>query len=240
MSLMPGPDHAMVLAAGRGERLRPLTDRIPKPLIEVAGKAMLDRILDALAAVGVAEAVVNSHHLAADLTRHLAGRKAPNLTLSHEKILLDTGGGVAKALPLLGADPFYVANSDIVVLDGIRPTFERLAEAWRGADMDALLLVHATVRAFGYTGRGDFVLAPDGAMRRRGEREIVPYLFAGWQILHPRLFAPCPDRPFSLHRLYDRAAGAGRLFGLVHDGEWMHVGTPAALAGVDAYLKQVA
>jgi MurNAc alpha-1-phosphate uridylyltransferase len=230
----------MVLAAGRGERLRPLTDRIPKPLIEVAGKTMLDRVLDALAAAGVVEAVVNTHHLAESVTRHVAGRTAPRLTLSHEDILLDTGGGVAKALPVLGAKPFYVANSDIVVLDGIHPVFERLADAWRDADMDALLLVHPTVRAFGYDGLGDFVLTPDGVARRRREREIAPYLFAGLQVLAPRLFDRCPDGPFSLNLLYDRAADAGRLHGLVHDGLWMHVGTPDALGGAEDYLKRVA
>jgi MurNAc alpha-1-phosphate uridylyltransferase len=155
---------------------------------------------------------------------------------------LDTGGGVARALDRLCADgpgPFFVANSDILVLDGVAPVCVRLAGAWRERDMDALLLLHPTARAFGYDGRGDFAMAPDGALRRRGEREVAPFIFAGVQMLHPRLFEDTPEGPFSLNLLYDRAEKAGRLFGLRHDGEWLHVGTPQALREVEDHLKKI-
>ena len=233
---------AMVLAAGRGERLRPITDTIPKPLVVVGGKTMLDRMLDALAATGVAEAVVNTHHLADAVAAHLKGRSAPRITLSHEDDLLDTGGGVAKALPILTADgeaPFFVANSDIVLIDGARPALTRLAEAWRDDHMDALLLIHPTARAHGYAGRGDFHLTPDGRLRRRDKGAPAPTLFTGTQILHPRLFAAAPPGPFSLNLLYDRAQAAGRLHGLRHDGHWLHIGTPEALRAAERTLARL-
>lgn len=231
------PTRAMVLAAGRGERLRPLTERTAKPLVKVDGKALLDWVLDRLAEAGIEEAVVNTHHFAAAIRDHADGRAGPRLTIVEEPELLDTGGGVANVLPLLGEGPLVVANSDIVLLNGVEPVVRRLARAWRGDEMAALLLVHPSVRAFGYEGRGDFMLAPDGRMRRRGEHEIAPYVFAGVQILHPGLFDDCPAGPFSLNRLYDRAESEGRLFGLLHDGEWMHVGTPEALARVERVLR---
>ena len=233
---------AMVLAAGRGERLRPITDTIPKPLVVVGGKTMLDRMLDAVAAAGVAEAVVNTHHLADAVAARLKGRSAPRITLSHEEELLETGGGVAKALPILtagGAAPFFVANSDIVLIDGARPALTRLAEAWRGDHMDALLLVHPTARAHGYAGRGDFHLAPNGQLTRRDPRETAPTLFTGTQILHPRLFAAAPPGPFSLNILYDRAQASGRLHGLRHDGQWLHIGTPEALRDAETTLARL-
>lgn len=238
-ALTPGraPGRAMVLAAGLGLRLRPITDRMPKPLVAVGGRAMLDRALDRLAACGVAEAVVNSHYLAHRIEAHLAGRGAPPRTrVSHEAALLDTGGGVARALPLLGRGPFYVVNADIVWLDGRRPALARLAEAWRDDAMDALLLVHPTVLAFGYRGLGDFHLDQLGRARRRRAREVSPFAFTGVQLLHPRLLAGAPDGAFSLNAVYDRAAAGGRLFGLVHDGAWFHVGAPEALAEAEAEL----
>ncbi len=233
------PETAMVLAAGRGERLRPLTDRLPKPLVVVDGMTMLGRMLDMLAAAGVRRAVVNTHHLAAQIHSHLEGRAAPEIVFSDEAELLETGGGVAKALAELGAAPFYAVNSDIVLLDGPEPVLWRMARAWRDDAMDALLLTHRTVRAHGYDGPGDFVTAADGRLRRRREQEIVPYLLTGIQLLHPRLFEGCPKGAFSLNRLYDRAAEAGRLHGLDHDGEWLHVGTPTSLAGAERILKEI-
>jgi len=200
---------------------------------------MLDRVLDRLAAAGVGEAVVNSHHLGEMIEAHLDSRRKPKIFLSPEADLLETGGGVTKALPLLGKKPFFVVNGDIVWLDGARPALVRLAEAWDDGAMDVLLLLHATAYAIGYHGRGDFMMAPGGALRRRGEREVAPYLFTGLQILHPRNFKGAPAGAFSLNLLYDRAADAGRLWGLRHDGEWFHVGTPDSLDDVEDALHHL-
>ncbi len=230
---------AMVLAAGRGERMRPITDTTPKPLIEVGGVAMLDRMLDSLAKAGVDRAVVNAWHLADKVETHLAGRGAPSVTVVRETDRLETGGGVANALPLLGDSAFFVANSDIVIIDGVEPAAQRLAAAWRDDTMDALLLMHRTVRAFGYDGAGDYTVAPDGKLNRRTEHEIAPYLFAGLQILHPRLFEICPAGAFSVYFLFDRAQAAARLYGVVHDGEWLHVGSPAALEAVERHMREI-
>jgi MurNAc alpha-1-phosphate uridylyltransferase len=220
----------MVLAAGRGERMRPLTDRLPKPLIPVEGRPMIDRILDHLADAGVEHVVVNLNHLADVLERHLAGRTAPRIAFSREPERMETGGGVRRALPLLGDGPFFVLNADVVWLDGKTPVLERLAATWDDRTMDALLLVQPAARAPSYEGPGDFALCALGRLRRRREREIVPFVFAGIQILHPRLFAGAPEGAFSLNRLYDRAERAQRLAGLRHDGAWFHVGTAQQLA----------
>jgi N-acetyl-alpha-D-muramate 1-phosphate uridylyltransferase len=227
--------RAMVLAAGLGLRMRPITEHTPKPLVSVAGRTMLDRALDHLAAAGVSQVVVNTHWLAERIQSHLAAR--PGTLLSHEEGLLETGGGVAKALPLLGDGAFYVVNSDIIWTNGTVPALARLAEAWDGDRMDALLLMQPTATAVGYEGRGDFFLDPAGVPRRRKDREVAPLLFAGVQILHPRLFAGAPSGKFSLNVLYDRALDEGRLSGIVHDGRWFHVGTPDALPEVAAILK---
>ena len=228
--------HAMLLAAGLGERMRPLTEQIPKPLISIAGEPMIDRMLDHLEEGGMEHVIVNTHHLAEQIVAHLSPRQTPSITIVHEKTLLDTGGGVAEALPLLGASAFLVSNSDVVVLSGLKPFVQRLIETWRPY-MDALLLVHPTVHASYYSGLGDFTLSSDGKMRRRIEREIAPYLFTGVQILHKRLFDRCPAPPFSLNVLYDRAEAAGRLYGVVHDSEWMHVGTVDAITHIEGSLK---
>jgi len=230
------PRRAIVLAAGLGERMRPLTDTLPKPLLELHGQTLLDYILDRLDEAGVAEAVVNLFYLGDMIEAHLAGRARPRVAFSREAERLETGGGVRHALPLLGEDPFYVINGDIRWLDGRTPALLRLAEAWDPAQMDALLLLHPTAFAVGYEGAGDFVLGPDGRLRRRREREVAPFVFAGLQILHPRLFAETPEGPFSLNRIYDAAQEAERLWGLRHDGEWFHIGTPAGLAQVEAEL----
>ncbi|CAA7612735.1 nucleotidyltransferase family protein [Magnetospirillum sp. SS-4] len=228
--------RGMVLAAGLGVRMRPITLSIPKPLIQVAGRSMLDRALDRLDAAGVEDVVVNSHWLAERIAAHLAGR--PGITLSFEAEVLETGGGVAKALPLLGNGPFYVVNGDIIWTDGGGlPTLARLAGAWDDATMDALLLLVPVNRAVGYEGRGDFHLNGEaGVPRRRRDPETSPLLFSGIQILHPRLFEGCPAGKFSLNVLYDRALATGRLAALVHDGGWYHVGTPEALPEVAALL----
>jgi MurNAc alpha-1-phosphate uridylyltransferase len=230
------PTHAMVLAAGKGLRLRPLTLSRPKPLIEVAGQPMLDGVLDRLSAADVPEAVVNAHHLGHMIEGHLQGRSRPRIRISREEALLETGGGVKKALPLLGADPFFVINGDVVWRDGKVPALQRLADFWDPAVMDALLLLQSTATAVGYDGPGDFVMDQLGRLRRRNEGEVVPFLFAGLQILSPALFANTPEGPFSLNLLYDRALAAGRLYGLRHDGTWYHVGTPEDLERVEAAL----
>lgn len=234
MSFMPA--HAMVLAAGKGLRLRPLTLSRPKPLVEVAGRTMLDGVLDRLAEAGVADTVVNAHHLGHMIEGHLQGRTSPRIHISREDVLLETGGGVKRALPLLGDRPFFVINGDVVWRDGKVPALRRLAEAWDGRIMDALLLLQSTASAVGYEGPGDFVMDQLGRLRRRKEAEVVPFLFAGLQILSPGLFEDAPDGPFSLNLLYDRALAAGRLYGLRHDGTWYHVGTPEDLERVEAAL----
>jgi MurNAc alpha-1-phosphate uridylyltransferase len=225
----------MVLAAGLGLRMRPITERLPKPLVPLVGRALIDHVLERFAAAGVTQAVVNVHHLAPLVERHLKGHLAPTVALSHEAELLETGGGVLKALPLLG-DFFYVVNSDIYWLDGKTPALLRLAHAFDPERHDALLLLQRTVSAVGYDGPGDFMLDPLGRVRRRGEREVAPHLFAGVQILARRLFAGLAPGKFSLNPLYDRAIAAGRLAAIVHDGEWYHIGTPEGLAVAEARL----
>jgi MurNAc alpha-1-phosphate uridylyltransferase len=224
----------MVLAAGLGVRMRPITDTLPKPLVRVAGETMLDRALDKLAVAGVTAAVVNTHHLADQIAAHLKGRTQPEITVSHEADVLETGGGVLNALPKLGDAPFFVVNSDSIWDDGPVPALTRLAAAWDDAAMDALLLVHPTVSAVGYSGSGDFFLDLAGKLSRRREQQIAPFLFTGLQILHPRLFEGLEPGKFSLNRVWDRALEAGRLHGLRHDGAWYHVGTPEALDEVEA------
>jgi len=231
------PATAMVLAAGLGTRLRPITDRMPKPLVCIRGRALLDHAIDRLAAAGVETIVVNTHYRSEQIIAHLAARKSPHIVISEERDLLETGGGVSKALPLLGEE-FYVVNADIFWLDGKVPALTRLARAWRDAEMDAMLLLQRTTTAVGYDGRGDYFLDPLGVPRRRGENQIAPLLFAGVQLLHRRLFTGTGDLPtkFSLALLYDRAQDVGRLRGIVHDGEWYHIGTPAGLALAEARL----
>ena len=217
-------DTAMVLAAGLGTRMQPLTDTRPKPLVTLAGRTLIDRVLDHLDAEGINRTVVNTHYKADLLESHLA--KRDGIIISPEPDLLETGGGVKNALPLLGADAFFVVNSDAVWLDGPTRALRRMVQAWRSEEMDALLLFQRTVAIRGITGRGDFLLDSEGHAARRQERAIAPFLFAGVQILHKRLFEDAPDGAFSLNVLYDRAEEAGRLRGIVHDGEWFHVGTP--------------
>lgn len=240
-------DRAMLLAAGFGKRMRPLTDDRPKPLVELCGKPLIDWAMDRVIRHGIGHVVVNAHYLAARIEAHFAGN--PAVTISHEPEILETGGGVSKALPLLrgqveGGAPldadaaFFVINADSVWLDGTNPALARLNHAWDATRMDALLLLHPTVATDDYDGPGDYHLEPDGRARRRAEHEIAPYLFTGVQILSPRLFAEAPAGAFSLNRLYDRAEAAGRLAGLVHDGEWYHVGTPQALAETEAVIAR--
>ncbi len=230
--------RAMVLAAGLGRRMRPLTNDTPKPLLAVGGKAMIDHALDHLAAAGITDCVVNAHYLADKVAAHLERRTMPATHLVTEPDLLDTGGGVCQARELLGPDPFYVVNGDILWRDGAIPALARLAGAWDDGAMDALLLVHATGNAFGYDGGGDFFLDQGDAtaLRRRDIGSPAPFVFTGVQLLHPRLFAGAPQGAFSINLLYDRALALGRLHGLIHDGEWFHIGTPETLASAEQHL----
>jgi MurNAc alpha-1-phosphate uridylyltransferase len=231
------PRHAMVLAAGLGARMRPLTDNLPKPLIRVGGKALIDYGLDQLADVGVEAAVVNVHYLADKIERHLAARERPRIVISDErKELLNTGGGVVKAMNHLGEAPFFHINSDSIWIDGARGNLQRLADAFDPAEMDALLLLAPAATSIGYGGRGDFAMASDGCLRRRAEREIVPFVYAGAALLSPALFSNPPPGAFSLNLVFDRAMATGRLHGLRLDGLWMHVGTPDAIAAAEAAI----
>lgn len=236
------PTKAMVLAAGFGTRMRPLTDRMPKPLVPVAGRALLDHVLDKLAEAGVADAVVNVHYLPDQIINHTATRTTPHITISDERdAVLGTGGGVVKALPHLGDAPFYHLNADTLWIDGAQPNLMRLADTFDPARMDILLLMAPTAGSIGYSGSGDYAMLPDGALRRRKEREVVPFVYAGVAILSPTIFAGAPTGEFALTKLFDRAGEEGRLFGLRLDGLWMHVGTPDAVqAAEQAFLASAA
>jgi len=228
------PRRAMILAAGLGTRMRPLTDTMPKPLVPVGGKPLIDHVLDRLAASGVETAVVNVHHFADKIEQHLKPRRAPKIVISDERAeVLGTGGGVVKALPLLGDAPFFHVNSDTLWIDGVKSNLDRLGEAFDPARMDALLLLAPTATSVGYGGRGDFTMAPDGKLRRRPEREVVPFVYAGIAILAPALFEDAPRGAFSLTALFDRAIEQERLYGLRLEGVWMHVGTPDAVAAAE-------
>ena len=232
---------AMVLCAGLGTRMAPANNGSPKPLVELQGKALLDHVLDRLAAAGVARAVVNVHHKADLIEQHLAGRRMPRIEFSDERAaLLDTGGGVKKALPKLGAGAFLVHNADSVWMEGVGSNLTRLAAAWDDAAMDCLLMLALASSSHGYQGRGDFALASDGRIRRkRVEQEMVPFAFTGVSIAHPRLFDGSPEGAFSLNKVWSRAIEAGRAYGVRMDGVWMHVGTPAALADAEQCLRDV-
>src|SRR3954452_9008543 len=232
-------DRAMVLAAGLGKRMRALTDTLPKPLVPVPGKALIDHVLDKLADAGVAQAVVNVHYQAGQIENHLKRRTRPRIIISDERDeILDTGGGVVKALPQLGSAPFFHMNSDTLWIEGVTPNLSRLAAQFDAARMDILLLLASTATSIGYEGRGDFNMAPDGRLSRRAERQVAPFVYAGAAVLSPAIFADAPKGAFSLNRLFDRAAEAGRLNGLRLDGTWMHVGTPAAIEAAEAAILE--
>jgi len=232
------PRNAMVLAAGMGTRMRPLTNKMPKPLVEVAGRALIDHVLDRLAEAGVARAVVNVHHLAEQIERHLVARTKPQIVISDERgLLLGTGGALMKALPELANVPFFLINSDTIWIDGVKPNLARLAEVFDAKTMDAVLLLAPATGSIGYAGRGDFAFAADGRLRRRAEREVAPFVYAGAAILSPTLFTDAPKGEFQLTDLFERAALAGRLHGLRLEGLWMHVGTPDAIALAEKAIR---
>ncbi len=232
---MTPPKTAMVLAAGLGTRMRPLTDAKPKPLVEVYGRTLVDRVLDRLEGAGVATVVVNVHHHADLLERHLKARRTPKIVLSDERAkLLDSGGGVKKALPQLGQGPFFIVNSDTIWIEGMQRNLPMLAGRFDPARMDALLLLAATATSRGYDGRGDFSADSDGRLTRRAEGQVTPFVYAGAIVTTADFFKGAPDGPFSLNLLFDRAIERDRLYGIRLDGTWMHVGTPDAIAEAEA------
>jgi N-acetyl-alpha-D-muramate 1-phosphate uridylyltransferase len=237
--MMTKIDTAMVLAAGLGTRMRPAAGERPKPLVPLARKPLIDHVLDRLANAGVARAVVNVHHMADQIEQHLAKRQRPAIVISDERTrLLETGGGVKKALPLLPDDGFIVHNSDAVWQEGEVSNLARLMEAWDAARMDCLLLLVLGSAAIGYNGRGDFSLEADGRIRRRRADEVVPFVYTGVQILHPRAFAATPDGPFSNNLVWNQAMLTGRAFGVRMDGLWMHVGKPEELAAAEQAMAR--
>lgn len=231
---------SMVLAAGLGTRMAPAGNGLPKPLVELNGKALIDHVLDRHVEAGIALAIVNLHYKADLIELHLRSRRAPEIVLSDERsLLLDTGGGVRNALPRLGQGPFLIHNADSVWIEGVGSNLVRLMEAWDDARMDCLLLLALASCSIGYQGRGDFALAADGRIRRRrAEQEVVPFVFTGVSVAHPRLFARSPDGAFSLNTVWDEAISAGRAYGMRMEGTWMHVGSPDALALAERQLAR--
>jgi N-acetyl-alpha-D-muramate 1-phosphate uridylyltransferase len=232
--------YAMVLAAGFGTRMRPLTNTMPKPLVKVAGKSLLDYGFDRLREAHVETAVVNGHYLADQIEAWVGQVNSPHTFFSDERdSILDTGGGIARALPLLGNHPFFVLNADCFWLDGSIPALERLRAAWDDTVMDCLLLLCDPAQTTGYEGKGDFVLDATGRIARRKDKPDDGALaYIGGYIVHPRLFADSPNGPFSMNILWDLAIAKGRLFGLAHDGHWLHVGTVDAIKEAEDFLRR--
>jgi MurNAc alpha-1-phosphate uridylyltransferase len=232
---MKVPETAMLKAAGLATRMRPITETIPKALIAVGGKPIIDHAIDRLAAAGVKRVVVNIHYKGEMLAEHLASRRDVEIVLSPETELLDSGGGIFQALPHLG-DVFYVVNADVFWLDGAVPSLDRMARTFDPERMDGLLLLQRTVTAVGLDGPGDFIADPVGQLRWRKETEIAPYYFTSIQLLDRRFFSAAPGGKFPLSPYWTRAIEAGRLYGIVHDGEWYHLETPRGLDQVERRL----
>ena len=233
------PETAMVMAAGLGKRMRPLTETRPKPLVAVAGKPLIDHVFDRLRAAGVGKVVVNVHYLADSLEAHLKAHMAGlDVTISDEReLLLETGGGMVRAGPLIGSDPFLVVNSDNFWIDGPTDTLRLLASHWREGEMDALLLLVPHARAGNHSGHGDFHMDAAGRLTRRKAKRIAPFVFTGIQMVAKRLLRDAPEGPFSTNILWDRAIAEGRCFGVVHQGLWFDVGTPAAISATERALQ---
>ena len=237
--MLAGPARGMVLAAGLGTRMRPLTVHTPKPLLGVAGRSLLDRALDRLAAAGVGQVAVNGHWLAPKIEAACRARRHPRCIYLHEPILLETGGGIANALKqgAIGPGPFFVVNGDSLWLDGPTPALHRLARAFDPRAMDVMLLLLPGPQVNGYQGRGDFALDPDGRLAWPDEGTVAPFVYIGVQVLHPRLFERFGTGSFSMHPVWTAAIEAGRAFGLRHDGAWFHLSTPGDLAEAEASIS---
>jgi MurNAc alpha-1-phosphate uridylyltransferase len=233
------PDTVMVFAAGLGTRMRPVTETVPKPLVKIAGRTMLDHMLDRFAEIGVKRAIVNVHYLADQLERHLASRTMPEIIISDEREkLLDQGGGIKKVLPLLGDKPFFICNTDAIWLEGARSNLARLRERWDPDQMDVLLLVAASATSIGVDWPGDFFMDGEGRLTRRGERAVAPFVYAGVGVIKPQLFAQVKEDIFRLAPFFFAAAERGRLFGQRLDGQWLHVGTPAAIEDAEHAIRR--
>lgn len=227
----------MVLAAGLGQRMLPITRTLPKPLIKVGGKTLIDFTLDRLGDAGIEKVIVNVHHLADQVEAHVRARRDLPIVISDERdTLLETGGGLRRALPLIGDEPFMTFNSDSLWIEGPQPNLRRLIEAWDPVRMDILLLLALGATSVGYEGKGDFTMEADGRLSRRAERQVAPFVYAGVAIVKPELLRDTPDGPFSANLLYDRAIEAGRLYGLRLDGQWLHVGEPQSIAAAEESL----
>lgn len=232
------PSSAFVLAAGLGKRMRHLTSDVPKPMVPLHGVPLIDRVLNRIADAGIPRAVVNVHYKADVLEAHLAGRTRPKIVISDERgVLLETGGGIRKALPLLGHEPFLIHNSDTVWIEHTTRNLDRLCAAWNGGTMDTLMLLAPREESLGYDGGGDFELSKSSHVIRRHPGTQAPYVFAGVSIAHPRLFDGAPEGAFSLNTLWDRAIAAGRVFGIALKGTWMHVGTPEAVSEAERRMS---
>lgn len=235
------PRKAMILAAGLGTRMRPITDTIPKPLVRVHGKTLLDHALDAAKRAGVEEAVVNVHYLADQIVDHVASRNDMKITISDEQdALLDSAGGIIKALPLLGRDPFYILNADSFWVEGFKPNLLRMAEQWNSDAMDIELLLAGTWSAVGFGTKGDFTMDADGQLKRRAELEVAPFAYAGAAIVNPRIFDNAPTGASSINRQFDEAIENERLFGVRLEGLWLHVGTPKAIVEAEEAIARSA
>lgn len=237
---MPAVTNAMVLSAGLGTRMAPANNTVPKPLVRLNGKALIDHVLDRHTEAGIARVIVNVHHKADVIEAHLRGRRRPTIEISDERDkLLDTGGGVKKALPRLGGGVFLIHNADSVWIEGVGSNLARLMQCWDGERMDCLMMLALASHSLGYQGRGDFAFESDGRIRRRRvEQEMVPFAFTGVSLAHPRLFEGSPDGAFSLNAVWDAAIAAGRAYGLRMEGTWMHVGSPDALAQAEQRLAR--
>jgi MurNAc alpha-1-phosphate uridylyltransferase len=235
------PDRAMIMAAGLGTRMRPLTDDRPKPMIAVRGRTLIDHTLDRLVAAGVRMVVINLHYRAAMLRAHLSRRRDIEIRYSDEAdALLGTGGGVVKALANFQGEPFFILNSDSLWVEGYAPALESMKRLWDGARMDGLLLLAAMTTAMGYEGTGDFLMDAEGRLKRVPERQASPYAYTGVQIVHPRLFGNAPESAFSTNLMWDRAIAAKRLYGTRLEGVWIHVGTPDARDRAEKYFAALA
>ncbi len=236
-----GPTRAMIMAAGLGTRMRPLTEERPKPLVEVQGKALIDHVIDRLVQAGVRKIVVNVHYRGDMIEEHLSKRKDVEIHISDERNeLLDSGGGIYKALPHFEGEPFFHVNSDTVWVEGTASALERLKARWDPEAMDALMLLAPTVRTVCYDGRGDFMMDAEGRLSRVPEHHISPFVWMSVEILHPRLFDTAPGGKFSINPLWDVAISKGRLYGQRLDGVWMHIDRPEAIAESEAFLADLA